>query len=161
MSRWWNERTARERAIIALGASVLAAMLLFQGALKPLWALRASAEQSHAAAVAYLSDVEVAARAARTLKAAASTRSPLLDGGVRATAAATAQAAGLAIARLQPLNDGAVEFWLEDASSPQVFSWLVALSETYGIVVVKADLRRGSSDGKVRANVALSAAGGP
>jgi len=161
MMRWWNERTARERVMIGLGAGVLAAMVLFQGVLKPLWAVRASAAQSHAAAMAYLSDVEAAARSARALKSAAKARSPLIDGGVRATAAVAAQEAGLAVSRLQPLNDGAVEFWLEDASAPQVFGWLAALNEKYGVVVVKADLRRSGADGRVRANVALSAAGAP
>jgi len=161
MKRWWFERTSREQVLIIASALLIGLFIFYQGALKPLYAFHAAAKQSHAVARDYLAEVEAAARSVRTLKAPAQGRQPLDDGGLRTAAAVAAKEAGVSITRLQPLNDGAVELWLDDVPAPQVYRWLAILNERHGIVITKADIRRSGESGAVRVQVAMAVASAP
>lgn len=156
MKRWWSERTSRERVLIFTSALLIAMFVLYQGGVTPLRAFYNAAQQSHVEAQDYLADVEAAARGVHNLKAAAQGRVPLDDGGLRTAAAIVAKEVGISITRLQPLNDGAAEFWLDDVPAPQVYRWLSILNERHGIVITKADLRRSGENGAVRVQVAMT-----
>ena len=65
MMIWWNDRSGREQTLI-LAVGVLALLLvLFQVAVKPLWAYRAAAAAAQFAATSTLADVEAAAQETR------------------------------------------------------------------------------------------------
>jgi type II secretory pathway component PulM len=157
MKKWWNARTTREQALIACGIAVIFALVLYQTVYWPASTYLSHARQARQDAMTNLTDVEAAARVIQASRATASTRQPLGDGGLRAAGTAAASEVGLAISRLQPLEQGGVEFWIDSAPAPQVYRWIEALHQKYGVTVVKADMLQVDGADNVRAQIALAA----
>ncbi|MDX2143244.1 MAG: type II secretion system protein M [Rhodospirillaceae bacterium] len=161
LKSWWASRAPREQLGLVLSAALLLGVLAFQGIYKPISAYSRSAASAYAEATAYLSDVEQLVRTIRGLGESARGRAPLPADGLRVAAAAAAKEADLVINRLQPRDDGVVEFWIEDADSARIFRWLAGLNRRYGIVATKIDMRRTEQSARVRAQIALSAGSAP
>ncbi len=154
MNQWWSDRQPRERTLL-LGVAVLACTFsLFQFLLMPLVNYRASARDQHEAALAMLEEVEAGARTAQALRAVAGERP---EGAARTVVAATATELGLAITRLQPLENTELDVWLDNASSPLLYAWIGRLHER-GIPVSRAVVQK-SGGNTVSAHITF--AGGP
>jgi type II secretory pathway component PulM len=154
MRSWWSDRSQRERA--ALGGVALVTLLfaLFQFGLKPLVSMHRSAAAAYASAAALLADVEAGAVQIQALQAGTRIRS---DVPARTAVSAVAAEQGLTLTRLQPLEKGDLDVWLDDVSSPALFTWLGALSDRHGIAVVRAQIQR-NDGGTVRAQITLAGA---
>jgi len=157
MMVWWLERSQRERAAIAGMAILVLVLGLFQFGVKPLINWRHSAQAEYEAAMALLAQMETGAQTIQAVSAETTSRSNM---PARTAVAAVASEHGLAITRLQPLENGDLDIGLDDVSSPMVFKWLTVLSERHGITVSRASLQRGDN-GTVRAQITLAGGSSP
>ena len=78
---------------------------------------------------------------------------------MRTLADRTARERGLSISRVQPLEDGRLGVWLEQADADAMMGWLNTLSREHGVSAVRVSVDR-ESDARVRAQLTLSRAGG-
>jgi type II secretory pathway component PulM len=156
MRPWWDARTLREQVLIGCGIAIILAFFAYQAVYRPLLAFRIDASQSNQDAVAYLADVQAAAQSIRNARATSSTHLPLGDGGLRAAGTSAAIDVGLTISRLQPLEQGGVEFWIDSAPAPLVYRWIASLHQKHGVTVSKADIRQLDGSENVRAQIALA-----
>jgi len=149
---WWGGRTDRERwMLLGLGA-VLGALLFWYGLLLPLERLADRAEAHHARTAAILTEVG----ALRTAIEQAQAQGMGALGDVEPTARAAAEAAGVAITRAQPIDNG-LELWTEPTDARALFGWLAAL-HAQGIGVRALEVHR-ADDGRVDARIALGGDG--
>jgi type II secretory pathway component PulM len=155
MTAWWLERSGREQAaLVGLGLLVVA-FAMFQFAVKPLIAYRMSAKADYENAVELLTQVESDARDIQTLQAGAALRS---DVPARTVVSVVASEQALAITRVQPLENGELDVWLDDVASVALFKWVTTLYERHGIAVVRAAVQK-DDGGTIRAQITF--AGGP
>ena len=138
MNQWWAERQPRERMLLACVGTLVVVFAVFQFLIMPLAAYRAFARDQHDAALAMLQEVEAGARTVQTLQAAAGERP---EGAARTVVATTATELGLAITRLQPLESGELDVWLDDVASPLLYAWVGRLQER-GIPVTRAVIQK-------------------
>jgi type II secretory pathway component PulM len=149
MTQWWDERSRREQAALSVLGCIIFAFVLFQFAIKPLISYRLAAKADHERAVELLAQIEADAREIQTLQASAAKRS---DMPTRTVASMVASEQGLTITRVQPLENGDLDVWLDDVASAAVFRWVTALHERHGISVIRASLQK-SDGGTVRAQI--------
>ena len=71
----------------------------------------------------------------------------------------TASARGVAISRVQPLDDGRLGVWLDTVEADALMAWLSDLAREEGVRVDRVSLDR-EGDGVVRAQLLLAGAGG-
>lgn len=148
MIRLWQERSEREKIMLAGLGGVLALVILFQFLWQPLMNFRASSARSYEAARAVYAEVDADAVAAQALKARESTRTAVDRGSLRSIITRTARAADLSLSRLEPDENGTLSVWFGEARSPKLHGWIASLYENHGIVVTKANLdRRDDGDG--------------
>ncbi len=152
MTTWWAERTSREQA--AIGASAVAVLLfvLFELGFKPLVNYRRDAQADYDGALALITQIESDAHQIQALQASRTPRSAV---PARTAVSMVAGEQGLSLTRLQPLENGDLDIWLEDVASPALFKWLGALSEHHGIAVMRAAIQR-NENGTVRAQITLA-----
>jgi type II secretory pathway component PulM len=153
---WWAQRPARERKLLLAGAILLGAFALTQYVARPIIAFQGSASASYTAASEFLADVEASAQVAREQGLIARSRTAISGDQLRSAATDAAKEFGLVITRLQPLEDGHVEFWAEDTDAPRLFRWIRALNERHGVITAKADIRVIEGAAAVRAQIALA-----
>jgi general secretion pathway protein M len=138
MNQWWADRQPRERMLLASVGVLVFVFAVFQFLIMPLADYRASAQDQHDAALAMLQEVEAGARTVQTLQAAAGERP---EGAARTVVATTATELALAITRLQPLESGELDVWLDDVASPLLYAWIGRLQER-GIPVTRAVIQK-------------------
>lgn len=141
MNAWWTDRSERERGAIAAVAALVVVLALLQFGLKPLVSLRQSAQADYESAMALLTQVETDAQRIDALRAEmpATSRVP-----ARTAVSAVANAQGLTLTRLQPLENGELDVWLDDIASPALFTWLTTLADGHGLSVSRATLQQGA-----------------
>ena len=152
MIAWWLDRSSREQIALGAGAVIVTLFILFQFGLKPLVDYRRGAQADYDGALALLTQIETDAQQIQTLQA---TNAPRTTMPARTAVSMVAGEQGLSLTRLQPLENGDLDIWLEDVTSPALFKWLAALSERHGISVVRAAVQR-NDNGTVRAQITLT-----
>lgn len=157
IAAYWRERTARERILLAAAGGLTAVLVLWQLMLSPLLGERAAAQAAFESADAALMDVR---RSLSVLGAVEDTAGVATrTGSLRAVVSNSANQFGLAIARIQPGEEGEISVSLENAQAAALFRWLRDLRDTHGVVVRDASLRRSDRDVVVRARLVLAAGG--
>ena len=146
---WWRDRTLRERWLLAIMAVLLAGLLLWLGALRPLAAAREAAQARGQRALASLAQVERQAQSIRTAAGRPASTMPLAE-----QVSARLSAAGLAAEQLSASGDGRVSVRLAAVRAPVLLGWLAALQAGDGLIVERLDARR-NSDGSVMADISL------
>ncbi|WP_309091693.1 type II secretion system protein GspM [Phenylobacterium sp.] len=142
MIAWWEARTRREQALLAVMAATLSAFLLWFGVHRPVAQAREAAAQRYERALRAQGEVEAAAARIRQLQkggASSARRAPAAE-AVNASAAAT----GLTLSRVSPDPGGGVQVAVGGVSPAQLFPWLASLQQDYGVTarhltVVKDD----------------------
>ena len=144
-STWWGRRSGRERVLLAVMASGLAAYLLFVGAARPLLAARGAA----LAAIA-----EHDAALAR-LAALPEGNAPVAS-GEPVTAIVTASAPGydLTIRRIEAEGEGA-RLEIEDAGFPELVLWIEELERAHALRLITIEIERRPEPGLVGARLTL------
>lgn len=162
MKRFWLERTERERIMLMIMGAALGLFALYQLVYAPLAAYNERAERNYAAARVLYDEIEAGAREAAMLRASAAASgrdAPRQTGSVRAAVSATAQEAGLQITRMQPIEERALNLWIDEAEVTALYRWIITLREDYGITVDKASIRTNEGTGTVRAQLLLGGSG--
>ena len=150
----WAERTAREQILLAGAGALIAAILAWYAVLAPALAWRAEAERDFVrAAEAFEAMVEGTARY-RAL-AAGEARARSSGAPLRTVIGRTASARGVAISRVQPLDDGRLGVWLDTVEADALMAWLSELAREEGVRVDRVSLDR-EGDGVVRAQLLLA-----
>lgn len=148
MRSWWQDRTGRERALlIALALVTVAAFLQF-GVVSPMRAARAEA----VAALADASDLLASVRSAAARGPAEAAEASPTGASLRETVIATGRARGLAITRLNPLDDGALAVRIDRTEARLFHQWLASLKRDAGVIARQVAVRR-VGDGAVSADV--------
>lgn len=153
----FQARTVREQVLLAGLGLIVLLMAIWFGLLAPAIDWRSDATRRYVSAVeGYETILDQTARY-RALAASAAPdaeREPL-----RTLADRSAREKGLSISRVQPLEDGRLGVWIEDAEADALMRWLGDLSREHGVSAERVSLDR-SGDNRVRAQLTLMRAGG-
>jgi type II secretory pathway component PulM len=153
----WAERTAREQILLAGAGALIVLILAWYAVLAPAMSWRAAAERDFVrAAESFEVMVEGTARY-RALSAGAA-QAQWSGAPLRTVIGRTANARGVAISRVQPLDDGRLGVWLDTVQSDALMAWLAELSADEGVRVDRVSLDR-EGDGVVRAQLLLAGSG--
>lgn len=153
----FQARTAREQALLAGLAVLVVLTVLWFGVLAPAMSWRADAAQRYANAAEGYETILVQVSEYRALSAQAVSsgdREPL-----RTLADRTARERGLSISRVQPLDDGRLGVWMEQADADAMMGWLSVLAREHGVSAERVSLDR-DGENRVRAQLTLLRAGG-
>jgi len=150
----WNERTAREQALLAGLALLVVALATWFFALAPAMGARADARAEFERAVrdhrTFAGELARYRVLAESLEDRAETGRPL-----RTLAGEYARRSELAITRVLPDETGRLNVWVENVSDAALFGWLADLAEDEGITAERVTVDR-EGDGIVRAQVLLA-----
>jgi general secretion pathway protein M len=151
---WWSSLAERERRVLAGGGLVLALVILYLGAWKPLAATRHERQVELQAARALATQLEQLATVAPR-----GTAGPAAGAGQSLLAIVDQSRKASAVdkppSRLQPEGDDTVRLWLEDVPFDALVRWLGDLHARYGVRVDSADIERESGPGLVSARLTL------
>lgn len=150
----WAERTTREQALLAGALALIAAIIAWYGVLAPSVAWRQAAERDYVRAV---ESFEVMVDGAARYRALTSneTRQQRSSAPLRTVIGRTANERGVAISRVQPLDDGRLGVWLDAVEADALMGWLSMLAVEEGVRVDRVSLDR-EGDGIVRAQLLLA-----
>ena len=143
-----DDRTPRERMLIAGAATLLVFWAIFAQVWQPLWASRAALEAG------ILRTDQMLARVQRLPPPANATPVAADDRPLAVIATATAQDMGLQVRRLQPQGD-AVQVVIEDAPFDFVLLWIAALERDHALRLTELTLSRRPAPGTVAATLTL------
>lgn len=125
---WWRDRSPRERWLIGVMLSLLAALLVWLALLRPLAAARSAAAADAAAAQARLADTRALALAIKARPSA--TAAPVLDVLNRRLAEA-----GLQATRLEAQGGGQALLEIGAVNGRLLLGWAAALEQRDGLVI--------------------------
>lgn len=148
---FWQDRTPRERVLMALAAAILAAALIHAALWQPLSDRRGAlhaAIAAHAAAHAYLAEGGV-------VQAAPAFPDPAEGQPLATRLTQSAQGLGLTVRRLDPAGPGAADVTLEEAPFDLVMAWLIELERDRGLELRAFTLTRRPAPGAVAATVSV------
>lgn len=150
----WAERTAREQILLAGAGALMVAILAWYAALSPALSWRAAAERDFVRAV---EDFEIMVDGTTRYRALAAGEARAQRSGapLRTVIGRTANARGVAINRVQPLDDGRLGVWLDAVEADALMAWLAELSREEGVRIDRVSLDR-EGDGVVRAQLLLA-----
>lgn len=154
----WAERTAREQILLACAAALIAMILAWYAVLAPVMSWRASAERDFLRAVERYEVMAEGAARYRALSAGAA-QAQRSGAPLRTVIGRTANARGVAISRVQPLDDGRLGVWLDTVEADILMAWLSELAADEGVRVDRVSLDR-EGDGVVRAQLLLAGTAG-
>lgn len=144
-SPWWDQRTPRERVLLAALLAVLVCWLGFVLVARPLLDARAEALASIARSEMAMARLA----AAPALPPVASS-----DQLVPSILTETATEFGMTIRRIEPEHDGA-QLTIDDAAFDDVLRWIEALEARHGLRVVALKMDRRPAPGVVSASLTV------
>ncbi len=158
MSGWWRRQSQRDRAVLSIGAAVVAALLVWAWVWYPLSQSRAALAAEAAQAEADLLWLRSVAPELQRLRASGSATG--LDRAGRsllALADGTAREAGLggSLVRIEPAGAGRVNLWFERVSFDAMTTWLETLRRQYGVGVDELVVERAIDTGTVDARIGV------
>ena len=150
----WAERTAREQILLAGAGALIVVIVCWYAVLAPALAWRSEAERDFVRAA---EDFEVMVEGAARYRALAAgpARTQRSGAPLRTVIGRTANERGVAISRVQPLDDGRLGVWLDTVEADALMAWLTELSREEGVRVDRVSLDR-EGDGVVRAQLLLA-----
>ncbi|RYY47414.1 MAG: type II secretion system protein M [Sphingomonadales bacterium] len=145
---WWGGLSRRERILVGTMSTLLAAIILIYGIIKPIQSARADA----IADIRTYETLNARILAAGTLSR---TAVPRRQGAPLQVASASAAATGLATA--PELIPGGVRVTIADATYDSLMAWLADLVATSDLRVTRVAIQRRGAPGHVSATVDLGA----
>lgn len=152
----WAERSAREQLMLAGLGIFLALIASWYLILSPTLTWKAEAEAAHAREVERYETFLLRLERYQSLSATTSEQTQFAP--LRTIIGRTSSERGLAISRVQPLEDGRLGVWLDTAQSDTLMGWLEQLSREEGVRLDRVSLER-EGDGVVRAQLLLAGSG--
>lgn len=145
MRAWWDERSPRERVLIAVMAGGLLLFALWLAVAAPLLAAGRAAEARHARAVATRTGVD------RALAELARLRPPpqpaSASRALQAVVSETAVAGGVEIARIEPDPAGGLRVAVASAAPAALFPWLALLQREHGVALEHLSVMKNETGG--------------
>jgi general secretion pathway protein M len=155
---WFARQSRRDRAVLAFGAVVVALVLAWAFAWQPLRAGTASLAERKRAAEADLAWMRGAAATVKQQRSSGAAAGFDRAGrSLLALADASARDAGLGepLKRVEPLAEGRVNVWFENAPFDACVAWLEELGRRYGVGVEELSIDRAAGAGMVNARITL------
>ncbi|HUP92052.1 MAG TPA: type II secretion system protein GspM [Solimonas sp.] len=154
-NEWFAQLAQRERWMVAAGAVVVIAAILFAGVWEPLAKAdrtRAEALDAARATAARIEELASLAKRGQSGAGAANRSMSLLSAVDQASKSGTLPKPP---ARIQPEGEKEIRVWLEDVPFEGVVRWLAELETRYGIAAQNAEIERESAPGLVNARLTL------
>lgn len=154
----------REQVVLCAGLTLLLALLLHLGLVRPLRSQLAAYEHEIPAQRELLSWMEASAREVQRLQAARVTRAKggTVDSPLTVIdQLAKEQQLDKRIKRLEPAAEGEVRIWLEEAEFAALVSWLALLEERVGLTVSDLSVERAKGEGLINATITVAPAARP
>lgn len=148
MMSWWNDLSARERALVAVAGGLAALLVISLLIVRPLISWNASAERRAAQA----RDAYELTAAAAAVAGPASSASGTENAPLRQAIISTAGAAGVELVRIGSASDTQIEIQAAPVDAEVLFNWFAELERRYGVKVTFADMSRGEG-GRVNSQV--------
>lgn len=152
MKDWFLSLAPRERRIVAAGAVVLIAVVVWMAVVEPLQQRRAQMEQGVAtnrALIAWMNQVGGSLGAGPRRVGNGDSLFAAVDRSARATALAGS------LQRVQPEGQTTVRVWLDNAPFDELVRWVGALERDQGIAVSALSVERTQTAGLVNARLTL------
>lgn len=153
----WSERTAREQALLAGAAGLIACLAAWYAIVGPALSWRAESQRDFTASVERFEIMVEGTTRYRALAAGAD-QSRTSGAPLRTVIGRTANSQGVAISRVQPLDDGRLGVWLDTVEADALMAWLSVLASEEGVRIDRVSLDR-EGDGVVRAQLLLAGGG--
>lgn len=157
LNQIWSGYTAREQGLLAFLAVLVVGTVVWFGMLSPVLSWRAESERRYVAAVEGYETLLV--QLALHERLAQSATQIVNRESLRGLADRMARERGLAITRVQPLEDGRLGVWLDGVPSDALMGWLTVMARDHGVWADRVSLDR-EGEGVVRAQLTLARAGG-
>lgn len=146
---WWQARTRREQILLGVMGAALLAFLFWFGVQRPIAQAKAAAAVRYDRALADRAVTEAAAARISALEGRQAVQAKRVPAAEAVNASAAA--AGLTLARVEPGADGGVQAAVGGVAPAQLFGWLASLQRDYGVTprhltVVKDDAGGLSAD---------------
>ena len=157
MNEWLNQLSRRERTILAWGALVALALLLYTAVTEPLEARLRDKRESAEAQMRLLVTLQGVVSSYNGLSGEGGREIQGRDASLLTVIDQSAGRNGLkpAIKRLSPEGDDKVRLRLETAPFDPLARWLATLTTDYGIRVDTITVRAGERPGQVDGNLVL------
>ncbi|HET7843177.1 MAG TPA: type II secretion system protein M [Xanthomonadales bacterium] len=158
IAAWYRRQSRRDRLVLAVGAAFVAVVVAWAFVWQPLRAGTASLVAQKRAAeadLAWMREVAATLKQQRTQGVVAG--SDRAGRSLLALADASAREAGLGdpLKRVEPLAEGRVNVWFENAGFDACVAWLEALGDRYGVAVEELSIDRAALPGMVNARITL------
>ena len=140
MQAWWRSRNRRERLMLGVMVSSLAAFALWYGVLWPLRAARDAAQRRYDAAVATLAEARSMAAQVQGLREGFS--APPQASELPRAVLENAAAAGIVISRQRTDTEGRFTIDIDAVAAPALFAWLDGLHRGSGVVAYSLRIQR-------------------
>lgn len=149
MKRFWSGLSERERLLICTGAAVMTALVIYMFVVNPLAARKkVSLSALEAEKTIYYSVLDMAQASKRngeTIQTA-----PFNTVPIREAATEASRKTGIAISRIQPGRDGDVSFWIDTATTWEIFNWFLLLEQEYGRQAKRISLQKNTGEETLR-----------
>ncbi len=158
MSAWWRRQSQRDRAVLSIGAAVVALLLAWAWVWYPLTQSRAALAAEAAQAEADLLWLRsVAPELQRLRTSGTATGLDRAGRSLLALADGTAREAGLggSLVRIEPAGAGRVNLWFERVPFDAMTTWLETLRRQYGVGVDELVAERATDTGTVDARIGV------
>ncbi|GGE42809.1 hypothetical protein GCM10011367_16910 [Marinicauda pacifica] len=153
----WTRQTPREQVLLAVCAGLILAALVWFALVSPALSYRNAMRAGFEAQVEDHMAVIAGIERYRGLQTANATQQGQ-DQPLRTLVANRAREAGITITRVQPLENGQLSVWAEQAPEAQLMALLVALADRDNVHASRVSLDREAS-GLVRAQLVLGRGG--
>jgi general secretion pathway protein M len=153
MRRFWSERDARQRWLLASAGLLAGAVVLYLALIEPAFSAIARLQRSLPHARAESAQLEALLTEERALK----TRPPVATGGTDASAAIqqSLATAGLKAVRVVPLANGALQLTFASVPYAAWSVWLAAAERELGMHVVAVTVKAAGAAGSADVELAL------
>ena len=155
VQRWWQQRAPRERWMLGVMTTAIAAFVLWYGVMLPARQAVDTAQQRHERATLALLQAEVQLAQLRTLDQR-DIAPPVDAAALKAAVLASAQTAGLAVSRERAHGDDGFGIESDAATPPQLFGWLDDLRLRHGLAPATLSVAR--SEGQLRVQAGFDVA---
>ena len=156
LREWFNALAPRERIIVAVGAVLVGATLVYLAAWEPLAKAHQRNQQALSAARTLGQKLEIAAAEVQNARgsgtALASNGTSLLTAVDQASKTGTL---GKPLTRIQPEGDVEVKVWIDGVSFDTLLRWISELENRYGISAQTVDIEKDAVAGQVNARLSL------
>ncbi len=149
LTNFWDELPYREKIFVGAGGAAITLFLLYILLVKPV------SDEMNDSERALANEKE---RFERILSLAANAKATSTTNNHRTTdvlpireaATETSRSIGIAISRIQPGQDGNVSFWVDSATTREMFDWLILLREAHGKTAHKISLHKNVGEETLR-----------